>query len=155
MLGELLMAGQGLKTSVDMAKALIETRDALIRDRAAADLYKELLAAYHAHLTALDRVREMEGKLHALEDWERQKQRYQLERHEPGTFLQALKPEMAEGEPTHYACPKCFEHRKRSILTWRAENAGQTLWYCHECTSQFWVGRRRREPIDYPTGSAF
>ena len=63
-----------------------------------------------------------------------------VKRYEPGVFLYDLKPSMANGEPAHCICPKCYEHKKRSILHGTSLFQGRETLMCHECSGQFIVG---------------
>lgn len=97
-------------------------------------------AANAAMLDMTKRIRELEEKVASFEAWEVQKLNYELKRLPPGTFVQASKEKPDSLEPVHYACTKCFEHRKRSILHSSDLDNGITTLTCYECGSKFQTG---------------
>lgn len=75
---------------------------------------------------------EVQTKLEEYENWNAKAANYELKELVTGAFVQALKPSAQTGEPSHYACPKCFEKRKRSVLQGIDKEA---LFYrCPECS---------------------
>ena len=124
-----------------------DVNDANVIQTKTFELTREIMAAQSYAMEAvaaqsalIDRIRELEASVASFEAWERQKDRYELKRYEPGVFLYDLKPSMANGEPAHCICPKCYEHKKRSILHGTSLFQGRETLMCHECSGQFIVG---------------
>jgi predicted RNA-binding Zn-ribbon protein involved in translation (DUF1610 family)/uncharacterized protein YeeX (DUF496 family) len=59
---------------------------------------------------------EIEAELKKYKDWDAKAAKYQLRKLASGSFVYASKEAVQPSEPPHYACPKCFEYQKRSIL---------------------------------------
>jgi hypothetical protein len=73
------IAGLGaIKTAFDMAKALESIHESVARDRAVIDLQKEILAAQQAQFALVERVRDLEKQVTTFENWDAEKQRYQM-----------------------------------------------------------------------------
>ena len=138
---------QSIRAALDITKAMKDVNDANMIQTKTFELTREIMAAQSYAMEAvaaqsapIDRIRELEASVASFEAWERQKDRYELKRYEPGVFLYDLKPSMANGEPAHCICPKCYEHKKRSILHGTSLFQGRETLMCHECSGQFIVG---------------
>ena len=116
MVGEAFAAFQGLKIAFDSVKAIKEMNDANIRNAAISDVLEKLVTAREQYSALLDRVSDLEQELKRFENWEAEKQRYQLHRTGRGNLAYVVKKSMANGEPGHALCPKCFQESKKSIL---------------------------------------
>ena len=79
------------------------------------------------------RVRELEAKLQAADDWKHEKERYVLVNPWGGLAqVYALKGERADGEEAHYLCPNCFHNKKKVILT-PGKRDGWVVMVCPAC----------------------
>src|SRR5262249_26025571 len=103
-----------LKAMGDIAKAMIDLRDAQAFQAKVIELKREImsaqgsaLAAQSHHAAMVDEVRAMKTRIAQLEAWDHEKQRYQLTDHGGGTFTRALKPGMEGDEPFHRICSNC------------------------------------------------
>jgi hypothetical protein len=130
-----VFAGIGaLKTAFDIAKGLKDIDDAARRNAAVIELQEKILSAQEAQATLVERVRELESKVASLEQWEAEKKRYALTDFGGSSFAYLLKPEAANGEPSHRICPTCYEKRQKSILQYRFRAAtGRDKWRCNSC----------------------
>jgi len=146
-MGEISALAGSLKAASEMAKAMIGLRDAQMLQGKAIELQSAILsaqgdamAAFTAHADLIEQVRALETKLAAFEDWDAQKQRYELkeiERYWKATVY-ALKEGVEPPEPMHYACPNCYENRKKRILQPYQEGGTEGL-ICHECDWLAWL----------------
>lgn len=135
------------QTLLNMTKGLKDINDAAIRNAAVVELTEKILAAQAAQMTLVARVNELEAELAKREEWKAQKQRYQLTDYGGGTFAYALKPEAAEGEPPHRACPACFQNAQISVLQFKDKNyARQDEYVCPACKTEFALGPRNEPP---------
>jgi len=144
------IAGLGaIKTAFDMAKALENIHEAVARDRAVIDLQKEILAAQQAQFSLVERARDLEKQVAAFERWDAESRRYEMKDYGGGTIAYALKPEMANAEPSHALCSACFQRRKKGILQPTGVNAyKQQMMKCAECGGEFVLGARiQRAPL--------
>ena len=107
------------------------------------------MSAQSHQTTLTEKIRDLEAQVAKFETWEAQKKRYHLQRLDPGVFFYALKQDMSQGEPTHYACPKCYEDRKRSVLHSYGSAEGLETFHCVACKSEWTTGRH--VPSSLPT----
>lgn len=80
------------------------------------DVFNQLIDAKQAQTSVLDRLHELERQMIALEEFDRQAQRYTLVTTRGGALVYQLDPAQAKDEPAHYLCPDCFGKKQRSIL---------------------------------------
>jgi len=112
-----------LKTAYDLAKDLVNLADATARQGKVAELQRQILdaqgdaiAANQERLALMETIGKLEKDVARLEAWEAEKRRYGLQELPPGVFVRVLQPAMANGEPIHRLCAKCYEDGKKSIL---------------------------------------
>jgi hypothetical protein len=112
-----------LKGVSDIAKAMINLRDAQAVQTKVIELNNQILAAQdsafavHEEGAALvARIGELEKEVARLKDWEADKKRYQLANIGRGVVALALKESMSNGEPTHYLCADCAANGKKAYL---------------------------------------
>ena len=136
------IAGLGaIKTAFDMAKALESIHEAVARDRAVIDLQKEILAAQQAQFSLVERVRDLESRLTKFENWEAEKQRYELKAIAPGIFALSLKPAMSNGEPLHYICANCCAVGKKSYLQQHISGPYYDEFRCRGCGDEIPINK--------------
>lgn len=134
------IALNSLKTATEIAQALIGIRDAeAFRGKALelqgvlVDANARVLAAQAAQAQCADRVHELERKLAKLEDWEREKERYELVEFPGGALAYAGKEAMRGMQPMHYLCANCIEDGKKSILQGHTNTLGIHMLTCRAC----------------------
>lgn len=146
MVGEIGAALGALKSAFDITKTLADIGDRVGLNEVAIKLQGQIIAAQQATLEAQERLRELEASVRTFEDWNAQKARYRLADYGAGTFAWELRPEYADGEPPHRACPKCFERRVRAILQFKNRtHAGQDLYVCSSCDAEIFFGAYKPE----------
>ena len=112
-----VFAGIGaFKTMFDIAKSIKDLDDSVKRNAAVADLWEQIIAAQTRYSEAIEEKRELEEKLAALETWNAQKARYQLQQVTTGVFAYTMKLGMENGEPPHMLCANCYQRGEPSIL---------------------------------------
>jgi hypothetical protein len=89
----------------------------------AIDLNEKIIDAQHrifeanaAQSELVERIRQLEGQITRMKDWDAQKQRYRLATPFPGCMVYALQKSMSDGQPAHYLCTACFQNGQPSIL---------------------------------------
>jgi len=140
-----------LKSAGDMAKALMDLRDAAAFQSKAFDLTREILNAQQCAIAAqsslaqhMDEVRGLKAELARYESWASEEKRYALKDFGDNTFAYELKDEFNNGEPKHRLCPTCFQKRVKSILQSRGRSGfGQDIYVCNLCRSEYFLGVRR------------
>jgi hypothetical protein len=145
MVAEVYAGLAGLKAAFDIAKGLKDISDATIRNTAVIELQAKILAAQEEQSALLQRVRDLEGEIKAFQQWEKEKQRYQLIELPPGVFVFELKPEMMQGEAPHKICQTCYQHGKKSILQQDEPTNGTHHLICNECETRLSVGYFRAQ----------
>jgi hypothetical protein len=142
MLGEIVAATTGLKAISDIAVGLQNLKTTAEIHAKAIELnqqilavQKELFAAHAAQTALVDRVRDLEGQIARMKNWDAQKQRYKLAAPFPGCMVYALQKSMSGGETPHYLCASCFDKGERSILQGREgrqtkEGKPHAAYYC-------------------------
>ena len=150
-----------LRSASDVLKAIRETKDANLVMGKVFDLSREILDAQHGAITAqaaqaetLAKMRELEAKLAAFENWENEVRRYKLTDFGGETFAYLLRPEMSDGEPSHRLCPACFQKKGKSILQFRHKSFGQGIYGCPSCKADFRFGIETDagDAVAVPTG---
>jgi hypothetical protein len=89
----------------------LSNRDAYIptgRIAAIIELQEKIITAQLAQSELVDRLHALQEKAARFETWKAEKKRYELTDFGAGTFAYLLKPEAANGEPTHRICARCF-----------------------------------------------
>lgn len=141
MVAEVMGGLSAFSTMFGIAKSLKDMNDAVIRNQAVYDLTEQILAAQEKYAAVVDRVRDLEKQVSTFENWDAEAKRYQMKDFGGGTFAYPLKLEMAEGEPPHTLCCKCYNNRKKGILQSKGVNAfHQQMVKCSECDTDFSLG---------------
>jgi hypothetical protein len=145
-----------LKSAGELAKAMMDVKDATTFQTKAFELTREIIAAQQGALSAqaaqqslLQEVRHLKEQLVKLEAWATEKQRYELTDHGGGTFTRTLKPSMAEGEPSHRLCAQCYEQGKKGLLQSQGHFHGREKVQCMSCTQSLMLGVQGRLPTSY------
>jgi hypothetical protein len=140
-----------LRSIVEITKAMKDVHDANVIQTKIFELTREIVSAQACALAAqaaqsdlLQRERHLEAEIAKLKTWDAEKQRYRLEKLPPGTFVYTLKAEMAEGEPAHRICEKCYQQTKKSILHSFGDEDGTEILRCHGCGTDFFVGQGQK-----------
>jgi len=146
-------AATSLQTAGSIVKAILDLRDAAAVHAKVMELNSVIIEAQSHTLHAqadsfaqVSRIRELEDRIVQMEDWEREKQRYQLHEVKPGVLAYILKEGMAEGEPAHQLCANCYQHRIKSILQEEHLAVGRVhLLVCNRCGSELIIQGLRQE----------
>lgn len=143
-----------LKAASDLAQGMLDLRDTVKLGSLVIKLNAEILSAQRGALAAsqseaemAEEARALKTKIASFEDWERQKERYELKRIKG--YWELLVYELKDGvnspEEKHYACPDCYTNRKKSILQNHAQGSGQGL-ICRQCGWKGWL--QGRPPVE-------
>ena len=136
-----------LKTAAEVAKTLIEIKPTAEVQKKIIEIQSALLAAQNSALSATtaqfemqERVRELEARLKASEDWEVQRARYDLVAPWQGAAqAYALKESAAAGEAPHLLCTNCFHNSKRVVLNPNRRD-GWIVMTCPDCKASLDTG---------------
>ena len=122
-MGSIAAAVSSLKGASDIAKGLLSLHTmaevqskAIELNQAIIDAQHQIFAANAAQSALAERVRQLEGEIARMKDWDAQKERYKLAAPYPGCMVYAPQKSMSNGEPAHYICAACYQKGQRSIL---------------------------------------
>jgi hypothetical protein len=144
---------QALNTSTEIRQRTSELLDALL------DARMKLVDAADTQSALLKRIDELEKQIAGFEDWDRNKQRYQLQAVSVGAFAYVHKPGMEDGEPPIWLCQTCFEKRHKSPFQFRAQDRGSgaaggrgshSRWGCNHCKAELVVPYTARPSASPP-----
>lgn len=116
MVGEAFAGLGAIKTAFDLARGIKDISDTTARNLAVADLLDKLITARENQQTLLDRVGALEAEIAGFKDWERERQRYELNPIPGGVVAYMLKPAERGEQPPHWVCPQCFAQAKLSYF---------------------------------------
>ena len=116
MVAEVFGGISAFKAMFDMAKSLKDINDTAVRNGAIVELQEQILGAQVAQAALLERVNYLEKEVARFEEWEIQKQRYELKEIGRGAFVYALKEHPEPTEPPHFLCANCFQKGQIAIL---------------------------------------
>lgn len=156
-LAGLQSAAAPLKAALEVANALMATKDEVKVQALMHSLYKEISSAQMGMLTAGDaamrlqqRVQELETKLNTIEAWKVESSRYALIDFGDNTFARKLRPDVANGEPDHLLCAGCFDSGKKGLLQFTGTNfKGQREFICVNCKTVSSLGREQPAEDSY------
>jgi hypothetical protein len=109
----------------NIAKSMKDMNDANVRNNAVADLGEHIFTAQTRYAEAVEKIRELEEKLKAFEDWEIQKIKYELVELHPGIRIYRTKASEVNGGSPIEACISCFGDRHLGILQHQTWNPGR------------------------------
>lgn len=120
---EIAAAVTGIRSALDITKAMIGLRDAEAFRAKSIELQTVILEsldkaieARESYAAQLDQIRALEAEVARLKAWDAEKQRYELKAVGQGAFAYVLKPEERGTEPPHWLCPNCFHEGKKSFF---------------------------------------
>lgn len=129
MLGEISTGLSSLKAAMDILKGLNAANTVATINEVKISLQERVMearealtAAHETQAVSLQRIRQLEQEIMELKDWEREKQRYQLQAIDRGVFAYMPKSGMENGEPPHWLCPNCFGKRHKSFLQFKGQD---------------------------------
>lgn len=132
-----------LRAAGDIAKGLISLKTMAEVQSKAIELNEKIIDAQHrifeansAQTALVERVRELEGQIADMKNWDAQKERYQLVTPYTGIPVYALKKAMSNGEAAHYLCANCFQNGKRAFLQHGMTKDGWVTIVCSACRSE-------------------
>lgn len=140
MIAEAGAALGSIKTALDMLKGVRVLKSETDINLAVIDIQRTLLEAQAAavddrerQMGLLGRIAKLEAKLAERDEWEREKRRYRLTEFSDGRFAYVLIDELANDEPSHKLCAKCYNDGRKSILqTVNKHSGGESVW-CQSC----------------------
>jgi len=141
---EIAAALTSLKSAADLAKALIDIRDASQVRAVAIDLQTQILSALgsaiearEAYTAQIDRIRDLEAEVTRLKEWGSEKEKYELKTIGFGALAYMLKQGMRGTEPPHWLCPNCYTQGKKSFFQTTGAHMGHRTYYaCTTCGSK-------------------
>jgi hypothetical protein len=148
MVSEIAAAITSLKAAGEIAKAMLDLRDATAFQTQAFELNRQILAAQESAIAAntaqtalIEKIGTLEKEITDLKAWDREKERYQMTDVGNGVIAFTRKPDAQGSEPFHMLCANCYEHRKKSYLQPTAQSRQRLRVHrCPDCKSEFEFG---------------
>jgi hypothetical protein len=129
---EIMSGFGGLKAAFELAKGLKDIDDAVRRNAAVMELQEKILSAQEAQAALVKRNDELEKQLASFQQWDTEKEKYELKEIYPQTFAYVIKENARGTEPLHWICAGCYQTRKKSIL----QKSDAVHLTCPECETQ-------------------
>jgi hypothetical protein len=138
---EIAAAITGIRSALDVTKAMIGLRDAEAFRAKSIELQALILEsldkaieAREAYTAQLDEIRALKAEVADLKTWHAEKQRYELKMFGISAMAYMLRPEARGTEIPHWLCPNCFEAGKRSLFQGQPTTmSGRRMYICHGC----------------------
>lgn len=130
LLWDVVKANKSFVNYNELVAAVSEVNTDLIAAQSAA------ITSQKSELALSQRVRELEQKIVALENWKREAKRYELCSVIMGFSAYRLKPKVEHREPLHYLCANCFADKKKSILQFSVAAGYENYVECPRCMSK-------------------
>jgi hypothetical protein len=144
---DLIAIGQGLnavKALTDIGKTLLGLRDSAKLLEAKVEfsqqlftVQKALLDAQAEQATLVQTIRDLEKEIASFEAWDAEKNKYELKEVAPGALAYMLKPDARAGQPPHWLCTQCYQHRKASIMQILGGFDDYSVYKCPEFSNSF------------------
>jgi len=145
-----------LKAANDIAQAMVGLRDATAFQAKLIEFQAKIIEANNSAFAAQDertallrQISNLESEVTALKAERSRLQRYELKNFGGNTFAYQLKASEANGEPTHRACPNCYQKGHISILQFSHSESGQDWYDCPSCGGNRAYGQRRSDDRSY------
>ena len=117
-----------------MKAKLIDIQSAIL------DTQAKLGDAQAERIELLQQVGELQSKLRELEKAKTVLDSYELCSVDQGKFLYKPRQGASGSEVEHYACPACYNAGSLSVLQQFKTGSQQTLYSCHACKFELYVG---------------
>ena len=145
-----------LKSAGQLAKAILDlgvTMDTQVKifdlQRVIMEAQSNALDAQTEQAALIQEVRDLKQQIMDMENWNDEKQRYQLTSPWVGGFVYALKEACKGTEPPHWICAKCYEDGKKSVLQHNGKLVIlESRVRCNECRAEI-PDQRRSAEIKY------
>jgi hypothetical protein len=153
MLAEISAGLSSLNAAKDIIKGLDSLRTEAAINEVKINLQGLILNAQQGLFTAQEeqsaaarRIRELEEHIVQLENWEAEKERYELADTGQGAVAYRPKPGMDGGEPGHWLCAPCYQRGKKSFLQPETRAPGRHEYLCCNTCGLEIITRGFREP---------
>lgn len=149
-IGALIASVNAVKT---IAQGMIAVRDQDLLREQAVELNSKLLSVLSSAIATqaeqsalLDEVDKFKKQIAEMEDWAREKARYELADAGNGALAYAIKPDAQGAEPSHHVCANCYQQGHKSILQPEKRHPGMlSLLICNACGAELILRGLRTE----------
>jgi hypothetical protein len=142
-----------LNTAINIAKAMVDIRDAtqvqgkvFELQRAILDAQQSVFAANEERTSLLQLVDRLEKEIADLKAWEAEKNRYELTALAPNVMAYKLKSSERNIEPIHLLCANCFTDRRKAFLIQTATTSHFDRLKCGRCGNELLISKDRGPP---------
>jgi hypothetical protein len=131
MVAEIFGGISAFKSMLDMAKCLKDINDGAVRQGIVIALQEQILSAQAAQSDLTEEVRTLKKELAKLEQWETEKQQYELKTLGSSAFAYMLKPEARGSRPPHWVCTRCYSDGYAEII--QQTKGHRSMYACPRC----------------------
>ena len=110
----------------------IELSQADVREKLLT-LNEEILEMREMVLALKSENVDLKDRLLKADNFEREKERYQLHKLETGSLVYVLREPFQDAEPPHYLCANCFERGEKSYLQPAKQDFHADTYACQAC----------------------
>jgi hypothetical protein len=143
---EILTLIASVKAAVDIARGMKALSDEVDSKEKASKLYDAIIEIQSQALSLqaqyqelLESNKNLTNELMEVQKWNQVESSYELTKLSNGVFVYSYKVSNQNIEPAHYACPKCFQSKKKSILQPLRRIGNNTVHKCPECKDSFHI----------------
>ena len=105
------------------------------------DIQSELVSQLMTNAALIAQKADLEKKLTDLENWEREKERYELAQPARGVFAYVEKSGVQPRQQAMFICARCYNQREASILQNTSRQHGRTsIHMCPSCKTEYVFG---------------
>lgn len=139
-MGEISGVASAINAGLQIVKAMVGLRDASLLLAKTIELQTILveandraIAAQEERVALVKRIEELEKQAVRTEDWEAEKQRYEMTEAASGFFAYRVKPAMRGTQVPHYICAGCYDNGKAAPLNYVRTPGGTEIITCGGC----------------------
>lgn len=140
MLAEAAAAITSLRSASDIARAMVDVRDASKLNSQIAELQQAIISAQVQAITLAEknfalstRVQELEAECKRLADWSEESRKYEIREVADGIFVYLSAFDDTDLGSAQKVCPNCFNKGTKSILQQSGEALRRIGLNCHAC----------------------
>ena len=132
---ELWNSRQGKGDSDDFATGLntklLEMQEIIV------DTQSRTIAAQQAYFALAENERRLSEEISKSEDWNQEKDRYELRKVGHLAFAYRLREEYVKNsEPLHHICANCYHNQEKAILQYDGEQILKSILKCPRCEAE-------------------
>jgi Zn finger protein HypA/HybF involved in hydrogenase expression len=140
MVAEVFAGISAFKGMLDIARSFKDMNDAAARQGIAMELREQILTAQETQATLIEKIGALEAEIARFDQWDIEKQRYELKTISQGTVAYVLKANGQNTEPPYWLCANCYQNRIKAFMQYHSATEPRKHTYaCPACKTQIKV----------------